>query len=138
MTTKTERQTAWIQLKVTLAAALINYGYRLLGATKEHAWNRAKVDVANAIMDKTVEKVGIIDPRHKGKPGVQVFFEGGSIAGESRFVDDCGGVLVKQEIPSDDPRQHFYKRTDRKRGQQTVYAYVGLVMPSDRVSAIAA
>ncbi|WP_298847298.1 hypothetical protein [uncultured Salinicola sp.] len=120
---------------VNTAAMLIYFAYRILGANKQHAWNQAKLHTVNAVMDKTVEKIGIIDPRHKGKDGIQAYFtEGGPLDGCSRFVEECGGVNLKQEHPEEgDTRLHHYLRTDEKRGQQTVFRYLGLHPPVDSV-----
>lgn len=125
------------QLRVNIAATLLYLAYRLLGATRQHAWDRARMDVANAIIDKTIETVGMIDPRQKGKPGIQAFFEGGSINGETRFVDECGAVSVTQKWPEPgDNRCHVYRRTERMRGQQVVFAYHGLIIPPERATAL--
>lgn len=123
------------QLRVNVAATLLYLAYRLLGATSQHAWDRARMDVANAIIDKTVETSGLADPRHAGKPGIQAFFEGGSISGETRFIEECGAVSVTQKWPEPgDNRCHVYRRTERMRGQQVVFAYQGLIVPPARAS----
>lgn len=116
---------------INMAAILVYWAFRLLGANKDYAWKRARLIVGNAILDKTVESIGIKDPRHHGKDGVQAFFEGGKADGETRFVDDCGGVGIGQENPEPgDLRQHMYRRTDRMRGEQVVFEYRGLmIMP---------
>lgn len=123
------------QFSVNFAASLIYLAYRVLGATKKHAWNEARTHTCNAVMDKTVEKVGIIDPRHKGKNGYQAYFtEGGPLDGCSRFVEICGGVNVPQENPEEgDEREHLYLRTDKERGQQIVFRYLGLREPTQSV-----
>lgn len=51
------------KLKVNVAALLVYFAHRVLGATKEHSWNRAKIIVSNAVIDKTVELTGLKDPR---------------------------------------------------------------------------
>jgi hypothetical protein len=117
---------ATIQLRTNLAAMLVYLGYRLLGATKTHAWERARVDVATAILDKVVEMSGVIDPRNKDKAGIQAFFEGGPLDGTTRFVDECGAVAVPNKDVPTDARQHLYRRTERLRVQQTVFEYKGL------------
>lgn len=135
MTKPSGFKAAVIQLRTNLAAGLVYYGYRLLGATKEHAWERARHDVGTAILDKVVEMSGLIDPRHKDKDGIQAFFEDGPLDRTTRFVDACGAVdITDAQLSATDPRRHVYRRTDRLRGQQTVFEYKGLRMPASRAS----
>lgn len=122
-------------LPVFGASTLVYLAFRLLGATKEHAWEQAKLITVNAVMDKVVEKAAIADPRHKGKDGLQAFFEGGPIDGTTKFVEECGAVTLSEGmLDPAGPRQHTYRRTDRMRGQQTVFEYRGLVVPPARAS----
>ena len=86
-------------------------------------------------MDKAIEKGGIIDPRHKGKPGIQAYFtDGGPLDGCTRFIEECGAATVTQEHPEEgDTRLHSYLRTEEKRGQQTIFRYLGLRPPTDSI-----
>lgn len=121
---------------VNTAAMLIYFAYRILGASKAHAWKEARLHTVNAVMDKAIEKGGIIDPRHKGKDGMQAYFtEGGPLDGCSRFVEECGGINLKQDDPEEgDRRLHHYLRTEEMRGKQTVFRYVGLHPETDTVA----
>ena len=131
--TKTEQKA---QFSVNAAAILIYLGYRLLGASKEHAWKEAKTITVNAVMDKAIEVGGIRDPRHKGKDGIQAYFvDGGPMDGCTRFVETCGAVKIPQDMPeAGDEREHIYLRTEEMRGQQTVFRYEGLQKPAMRAS----
>lgn len=51
------------RLTVFSAAILIYFAHRILGASKEYAWQQAQLITVNAIMDKTVELTGVNDPR---------------------------------------------------------------------------
>lgn len=132
---KEAKMEAKASFTVNTAATLIYFAYRILGANKQHAWNQAKLHTVNAVMDKTVEKIGIIDPRHKGKDGIQAYFtEGGPLDGCTRFIEVCGVATLKQEEPEEgDTRLHHYLRTEEKRGQQTVFRYLGLHPPTDSI-----
>jgi hypothetical protein len=128
---KNRSDTDRASITVNTAAMLIHLAYRILGASKEHAWKQAKLHTVNAVMDKAIEKGGIIDPRHKGEAGIQAYFtEGGPLDGCSRFIDECRIATLEQDAPEDgDTRLHHYLRTDGKRGQQTVFRYLGLQTP---------
>ncbi len=132
---KAELKQAWIEMKTLLATDLLYLGFRMLGATKTHAWDRARGALGTAVIDKTIEQTGILDPRNAGKPGVQAYFEGGPLDGTTRFVEECGAVdVTNSALPKDDPRRDIYARTSRKRVQQTVFEYVGLMVPPSRAS----
>lgn len=105
------------------ASTLVYLAFRLLGATKEHAWEQAKLITVNAIMDKVVEKAAIADPRHKDEDGVQAFFEGGPYNGITRFIEQCGEVHVIEGLIHGEPLHHTYRRTARMRGQQVVFVH---------------
>lgn len=129
MNTKTDSKA---QFSVNAAAFLIYLAYRILGATKKHAWDSAKLHTVNAVMDKTVEKIGIVDPRHRGKDGIQAYFTaGGPLDGCSRFIEECRSVRVQQDAPeSGDLREHIYERTQDQRGSQIIFQYLGLEAPT--------
>lgn len=66
-------------------------------------------------------------------PESQAYFEGGTIDGETRFIEECGVVSVTQKRPEPgDARYHVYRRTKRMRGKQVVFAYQGLIVPPAR------
>jgi hypothetical protein len=105
------------QIKIPLAVGLVYFAFRVLGATKRHAWNAARLVVTNAVMDKAIEKTGVRDPRVKPKPGnVQITFEGGPADQEVRHVEDCATI----ELTHDDGLA-VYRRTQRVRGHSIVF-----------------
>lgn len=107
---------AQAQLRVWLAAAFVYWGFRILGATKKHAWDRARAAVSRAVIDKVVEWTGIANPNHPLKPGeILVTFEGGPADREVRNVEDTDWI----ELHSDS-QTFLYRRTDRKRGASLV------------------
>lgn len=108
-----------------LAATLLYWAFRLLGANERHAWHRAKHAVVDAVFDKAIEITGIADPRNREKPGMQISFEGGPADREVRHVEICGTIRLR----TDDDRRHRYRRTDRRRGGSTIFEYRGLDCP---------
>lgn len=125
------------RLRIHIAAALAYGSYRLLGATKQHAWDKARLFVVNGIIDKTLEKTGIRDPRME--PGMdQATFEGGPNNREVRAVakgiqqvvfQPTGPIVLgvgRYDAPSPpDHRLHRYRRTSLLRGQSVVFTYEG-------------
>lgn len=135
------------RLRTFGAAILVYLGFRLLGATRTHAWDRARLLTVDAMFDRIVERTGLADPRRKGDVGTQVFFEGGPLDGETRFVEgspdahgsvtaDCGAMAIPRRDAPDDPVRHVYRRTDRMRVQQTIFEYRGLMIPPAHASDI--
>lgn len=102
--------------RMYLSATLIYYGFRLLGANKKHAWDRAKAAVANAVIDMVVEQTGIHHPSHKGSDKMQITFEGGPADREVRQVEICGTVNYNS-----DGNIFIYRRTNRLRGQSIIF-----------------
>lgn len=117
----TEKDKARAQAKAEfntyLAAVLLYWGFRVLGATKAHAWERARLAVAEATIDRVVEKLGIMDPRGVSPGKMQITFEGGPRDREVTAVEICGTVLVEKH-----GQKFLYRRTKRMRGDSTIFA----------------
>lgn len=103
--------------RTQLTLLLCYLAFRVYGATKKHAWDRARIAVAEACIDKAVEWTGVIHPSSPPKPGeMQITFEGGPAHREVRAVELCGHI----DLTSGD-RVYRYNRTDRKRGKSIVF-----------------
>jgi len=110
-----------IQARFFWAVFLLYLAFRLLGATKAHAWDRARVAVAEAVLDKVVEQTGILDPRKKGL--LQVTFEGGARDREIAHFADHRLAVINIEGP--DHTTLHYRRTSRKRGNSVIFKIEG-------------
>lgn len=111
-----EEMKARTELVTQLAALLFYWGFRIYGATKKHAWERARITLARACMDKAVEMTGVIHPDGVPPGHMQVTFEGGPAHREVRNVEDTDWIELQS-----DGRTFLYRRTDRKRGHSIVF-----------------
>lgn len=101
----------------TFAAAYLAYlGFRLLGATEKHAWERAKVAIVKAVIDKVVEMTGVTHPDGTPAGQMQITFDGGPAHKEVRNVEICEFIALQSG-----GRTFTYKRTDRMRGASIVF-----------------
>ena len=111
------------KFKVECAACLFYVGFRILGATKSHAWDQARLVVSRAIIDKVVEVTGVKHPDGIPEGHMQVTFEGGPAHREVRTVRICGTICLKSHEGI-----YRYRRTDRKRGDSTIFVLEGIAL----------
>lgn len=103
--------------RVWWCAFFIYLGFRILGATKKHAWERARLATTEGVIDKVVEWTGISHPSGIKSGHMQVTFEGGPLHRSVTQVEVCGTVELNFEGGC-----YRYRRTDRKRGDSTIFA----------------